>query len=380
MAESIKTKINKKPPKFHECSPQRCVFNKEISKDVALQCRKCHRFVHYRCSQLPAYQIQLCLSFKERRFQCPNCIKVSQHVLQELEVSRRGSTRIKDSINNLNIKINNTNNNHIDKNNDNTDINTKNDNNINNNNINNNNNNNNNNTNNNNKNEEQSNKLNSETIEDRLANLENKFKKLLKETCEMKKEVLQRPSYAKIAAIDINNINTTRDSGIALEVVDDVKEENEETETLDTSRNIIIHGVEESMNDDPKELEYEDRKYIENVIMNPMGLSSKPIQIQRIGVFTQDRASKEKYRPLKVSLESVEVKSEFLRNLTRLKGLFIKITEDLTTQERLSVKKWQDKAKKKNEHEQNKTYKWRVRGSPRSGMYLKKVFCKNMTL
>ena len=114
--------------------------------------------------------------------------------------------------------------------------------------------------------------------------------------------------------------------------------------------------------------------------MNPMGLSSRSVQIQRIGVFTQDRASKEKYRPLKVSLESVEVKSEFLRNLTRLKGLFIKITEDLTTQERLLVKKWQDKAKKKNEDEQNKTYKWRVRGSPRSGMYLKKVFCKNMTL
>jgi len=67
-------------------------------------------------------------------------------------------------------------------------------------------------------------------------------------------------------------------------------------------------------------------------------------------VFTQDRASKEKYRPLKVSLETVEVKSKFLRNLTRLKGLFIKITEDLTTQERLLVKKWQDKAKKNNEH------------------------------
>ena len=43
-------------------------------------------------------------------------------------------------------------------------------------------------------------------------------------------------------------------------VVDDVKEENEETETLDTSRNIIVHGVEESMNEDQKELEYEDRK------------------------------------------------------------------------------------------------------------------------
>ena len=47
--------------------------------------------------------------------------------------------------------------------------------------------------------------------------------------------------------------------------------------------------------------------------MNPMGLSSRSIQIQHIGVFTQDRAlMKEKTRRLKVSLESVKVKLEFL--------------------------------------------------------------------
>ena len=43
------------------------------------------------------------------------------------------------------------------------------------------------------------------------------------------------------------------------------------------------------------------------------------------------------------------------------------------------VKEWQDKAKNENEKEHNKIYKWRVRGSPRSGLYLKKVFCKNVT-
>ena len=74
MAELLKTKINKKSPKFHECSPQRCIFKDESSKDVEIQCRKCHRAVHYQCSQLPD-QIQLCLSFKEQRYQCPNCIR-----------------------------------------------------------------------------------------------------------------------------------------------------------------------------------------------------------------------------------------------------------------------------------------------------------------
>ena len=42
MAELLKTKINKKSHKIHECSPQRCIFKEESSKDVALQCCKCH--------------------------------------------------------------------------------------------------------------------------------------------------------------------------------------------------------------------------------------------------------------------------------------------------------------------------------------------------
>ena len=104
MAELLKTKINKKSQKIHECSTQRCIFKDESSKDVALQCRKCHRAVHYQCSQLPAYQIQLFLSFKERRYQCPKCIRVSQQVLEELELSR-GTIEIND---NTNKKLNNT--------------------------------------------------------------------------------------------------------------------------------------------------------------------------------------------------------------------------------------------------------------------------------
>ena len=62
-----------------------------------------------------------------------------------------------------------------------------------------------------------------------------------------------------------------------------------------------------------------------------------------------------------------------VRSLARLKGQFIKITKDLTTQERLLFKIWQKIANKKNKNDQNKTYKWRVRGSPRSQLYLKRV-------
>ena len=132
------------------------------------------------------------------------------------------------------------------------------------------------------------------------------------------------------------------------------------------------------MDTDPKELENEDHKYVENVIIKPMGITSRPIRLHRFGAFTHERTLKERYRPLKDSLERVEVKSQFLQNLSRLKGQFIKITEDLTKQERILVKEWQDKANNKNEKEHNKRYKWRVRGSPRCRLYLKKVFCKNM--
>ena len=57
------------------------------------------------------------------------------------------------------------------------------------------------------------------------------------------------------------------------------------------------------MDTDPKELENEDHKYVENVIMKPMELTSRPIRLHRIGVSTHERTLKERYRPLKVSHE-----------------------------------------------------------------------------
>ena len=66
-----------------------------------------------------------------------------------------------------------------------------------------------------------------------------------------KNKEAQKASYAKIAAIDIN---TTRDSGIELEVAEDEVEKTNSKEIKETSLNIIIHGVEELMDMDPKEI------------------------------------------------------------------------------------------------------------------------------
>ena len=52
----------------------------------------------------------------------------------------------------------------------------------------------------------------------------------------------------------------------------------------------------------------------------------------------------------------------------------ISITEDLTVAERDQYKTWLEKANKKNQDEPNDTsFVWRVRGSPKNGLYLKKI-------
>ena len=85
----------------------------------------------------------------------------------------------------------------------------------------------------------QSNELMNEIIEERLTKLESTVKHMLIETCQKNKEAQQKASYAKIAAIDIN---TTRDSGIELEVAEDEIEKTESKEIKETSLNILIHG------------------------------------------------------------------------------------------------------------------------------------------
>ena len=104
MTESAKRSINENHSKNYEYSIPRCIFINKGSKNITLQCRKCHRYVHYSCSRLPAYQIQLCLSFKERSYQCPNCIKVSPEIFKELEISDEAVQNDTEEINNKTIQ------------------------------------------------------------------------------------------------------------------------------------------------------------------------------------------------------------------------------------------------------------------------------------
>ena len=94
--------------------------------------------------------------------------------------------------------------------------------------------------------------------------------------------------------------------------------------------------------------------------------------VNRIGM-----KNPEKKRPLLLVMNSEEEKDRIIQNLTNLKGQAnfkgISVTEDYTIAERKLLTEWRDKAKAKNAEEgEPSKYIWRVRGTPKDGLSLKR--------
>lgn len=321
--QKIKEKINSKARK---CSQFNCIEDSE-SNDM-LKCRKCERLVHYSCSELPLYQIQVCLTYKSRSFQCRNCVHISPMLQNVAKDKLSPSKNTRKEVENEYDEYN-TINNMIQRMKE--DIQT--------------------------------------TIEERIGGLEKRMNEFVDD-----QNLTGNASFAEAAKKHITM------------ATDDLKkimrEEKIEKKTIKSRAcNLIIHGVDEIMDEIKEEQEESDKNYVEAIIMKDrLGLDIKVVKAERIGVFTKEREENERYRPLKIRLQTEEMKMNVLKNLKKLKGitcLNLRITEDLTKKERLLIKEWHKKAEKKNDDENNTNFKWRVRGSPRSGLYLKKVFCKN---
>ena len=60
------------------CTRDECISDHDIYK---LQCLKCERLVHYKCTRLPLYQLQHFLTRKYRKFVCRNCTDVQHYLL-----------------------------------------------------------------------------------------------------------------------------------------------------------------------------------------------------------------------------------------------------------------------------------------------------------
>ena len=99
--------------------------------------------------------------------------------------------------------------------------------------------------------------------------------------------------------------------------------------------------------------------------------SIEPKSIERIGIRKEGTN-----RPIIVRFETVEEKKRVMNNLRYLKGvesfIGISITDDYTVAEREITQRYRQRAKAMNEDSCDPNTVVRVRGCPKTGLYLKK--------
>ena len=146
----------------------------------------------------------------------------------------------------------------------------------------------------------------------------------------------------------------------------------EEKEKKLRSKNLIIHGDEESSSDNKDDAIKSDDIYINNFIA-ALKVTSTVKSASRIGLPAQD-----KNQAIKVVMNMEEERNRILSNLRNLKRTSeyktISVTKDYTITERRMIKDWSDKAKEKNKNESpDSKFVWRYeRGSPKNGLRLKR--------
>jgi len=68
------------------CTQSKCVGDIDVS---VIKCIKCRRLVHYTCTELPMYMIQQIIRSKHERYQCVNCVRITQELSQAFVSSTR---------------------------------------------------------------------------------------------------------------------------------------------------------------------------------------------------------------------------------------------------------------------------------------------------
>ena len=61
------------------CTSSTCV--QDENDQYKVECAECKRLVHYRCTELPPYQVQLFLTKGYRKFICVNCVVLQKYLL-----------------------------------------------------------------------------------------------------------------------------------------------------------------------------------------------------------------------------------------------------------------------------------------------------------
>ena len=147
---------------------------------------------------------------------------------------------------------------------------------------------------------------------------------------------------------------------------------NEANDLKVRAKNIIIHGVGEDSNAEKTTAKKKDEDFANNLL--------KAMKIENLTFRSVHRIGKpdpEKKRPMMLMLSSESDKDKILASLTNLRNQVeykgVSVTEDYTLTERKLLQDWRDKAKaKNNEEDSNSNYIWRVRGTPKNGLELKR--------
>jgi len=337
---SLLSEVNGDSP---SCLSSRCA--QDVSKNK-LKCVECNRFVHYRCTQLPAYFLHLVTSKLEKYpFICSNCVDIPKQIV---EIAQPEIAKLKEDIKRCENIIQARR--EVEK-----------------------------------ELENKSNKLKNELAELKIKlrkdpglhtieYLEEKFEKKLDKMAKNitedfanKIEVLKtsavetKKSYAKVTAA--NNQESLREV-IKAARADQLMEDQQKKLRL---KNIIIHGVVENERGENKT----DTDFVRTLI-NDLKVKVEIKYITRLGNTKSD-----KIRPIKVVFTKEEEKDSVIGSLPSLKGYEeykkISVMEDFTFEERRLIKSWADKAFDKNSKEpEGSTIVWRVRGSPKNMLFLKK--------
>ena len=332
------------------CTSTQCTKDND---DDSLSCADCQRSVHYRCTMLPAYQIQVIKSMKEYQYFCQNCVDVPKDLLELVPRKQRSQPSIKTELEVEKLRRDNAackgllQQNQIEK-------------------------------------EELKQMLKQrgtdlKELKDKLQNgpglhtleyVEDKFEKKLETLKQTLEEAIQeglqtakRRSYAD-ATVSKSDTKQTVTSRSLKEAIKDAwkEEEAEEYDKMKRIKNVIIHGL-------PEQPSNEDLNWATTLLQDTHAHANIK-RVSRIG-----KANTETNRPLLISLKNENEKLALLGNLSALRDYEkykgISVTEDLTIEERKLLKTLSLEAKERNKDEKSGT--WRVRGSSKNGFYLMKT-------
>ena len=328
-------------PDDEEIDTDRCTEHNCIKDDdkMKIQCQKCQRMLHFACTGLPPYQLNMFLNKGYRKFLCITCcspakelgrkiheqaerINSCTHSYKEIEAcegiiqvksenEKRLSTVVKDLQARCQEYLKDKN--YV-----------------------------------------------TDQIERQFSVLESKLTAKIEETMNSKIQLEtateSKKSFAE-ATKPSHQLNI--DEMKQLLRREKVEEQIEDQRKQSIDANIIIHGVKDLEN--KKDIDYV------NELLNDVNLKAQPAYVSRVGKEFKGM------RPIKVAFKDSHIKYRFMKKLTELKlhekYAKISITDDLTRTEREQIKEWKKRADKMNKTKSDSDFQWRVRGSPRGKFF-----------